>query len=151
MGPDQYITRFAYTQDGVFGRLGRFQTVEEEWQDNQPDISCIPTTPSNRPYLCQRSVFHRGGYETFQIMDVPGRDLIKFHRAMTEEDLRGCVGVALKLGVFEVKDEDTGRMTHKLSGISTRKGFEAWMATLQGVNEFMLHVVDYEPPQGDHE
>lgn len=144
---DQYLTRFAYTKDGTFGRLGRFITVEEEWQDNLPNISCIPTGV----YVCERSVFHRGGYDTYEIMDVPGRDLIKFHYAMTEEDLRGCAGLGMHLGVFEVKDEDTGRMTHKLSAISTRKAFGAWMATMQGINSFRLHVVDYKAPAMDLE
>ena len=144
---DQYLTRFAYTKDGTFGRLGRFITVEEEWQDNIPNISCIPCAT----YVCERSIFHRGGYPTYEIMDVPGRSLIKFHYAMTEEDLRGCVGLGMHLGVFEVKDEDTDRMTHKLSAISTRKAFGAWMESLGGVNEFNLHVVDYEPPPIDWE
>ena len=70
---------------------------------------------------------------------------------MIEADLRGCVGIALQLGVFEVKDEDTGRMTHKLSGISTRKGFEAWMYSMRDVSRFNLHVVDYAPPPSEFE
>jgi len=144
---DRYLTRFAPTKDGVFGRLGRFTTVEEEWQDNIPNISCIPTGI----YYCERSIFHRGGYPTFEIMDVPGRSLIKFHYAMTEEDLRGCVGLGMHLGVFKVKDEDTGRPTHKLSAISTRKAFGAWMESMMGVTTFRLHVVDYKAPEMDFE
>ena len=91
---EQWLTRFAYTKDGTFGTLGRFLTIEEEWQDNIPNISCIPTGV----YVCRSSIFHRGGYPSYEIMDVPGRDLVKFHRAMTEEDLRGCVGIAMRLG-----------------------------------------------------
>ena len=93
---DQYLTRFAYTKDGAFGRWGRFHTVEEEWQDNQPRISCIPTGI----YRCVRSTFHRGGYPTFEVTNVPGRTLIKVHRANTEEDLLGCIGIGLGLGVL---------------------------------------------------
>ena len=144
---NQYLTRFAYTKDGTFGRWGRFLTVEEEWQDNQPRISCIPTGV----YRCVRSIFHRGGYETFEVTDVPGRTLIKMHRANTEEDLLGCIGIGLNLGVLRVEDEDSHQMTHKLATLSSRRGFDAWMASLAGVSEFQLHVVDYEPPETDWE
>lgn len=139
---DQYLTRFAYTKDGVFGRWGRFQTVEEEWQDNLPRISCIPTGI----YRCVRSTFHRGGYPTFEVTNVPGRSLIKVHRANTEESLEGCIGIGLGLGVLRVKDEDSHQMTHKLAALSSRRGFDAWMETLLGVAEFNLHVVDYRAP-----
>ena len=151
MIPDKYLTRFAYTKDGTFGRLDRFQTVEEEWQDNQPNISCIPTTEPGKPYVCVRSVFHRGGYPTFEIMNVFGRDLIKFHRANTEEDLQGCVGLGLGLGVLKVKDEDSHQMVHKLAALSTRKAFGAWMDSMRDVSRFNLHVVDYAPPPSEFE
>jgi hypothetical protein len=144
---DQYLTRFAYTKDGAFGRWGRFHTVEEEWQDNQPRISCIPTGI----YRCARSTFHRGGYPTFEVTNVPGRTLIKVHRANTEEDLLGCIGIGLGLGVLKVKDEDSHQMTHKLAALSSRRGFEAWMASLAGATAFNLHVVDYVPPEPDWE
>ena len=139
---EQYLTRFAYTKDGTFGRWGPFQTVEEEWQDNQPNISCIPTGI----YRCVRSTFHRGGYATYEVTEVPGRTLIKVHRANTEEDLRGCIGIGLGLGVLRVKDEDSHQKIHKLAALSTRKGFDAWMEWLGGVSEFNLHIVDYESP-----
>ena len=135
----QTLTRFAPTQDGVFGRLGKFQTIEEEWRDNQPRISCIPTGV----YRCVRSMFHRGGYETFEVLDVEDRTLIKFHIANTEEDLLGCIGLGLKLGVLRVKDEDSGQMVHKLAAISSRSAFNAWMEELSDVDEFMLEIVDY--------
>lgn len=144
---EQWLTRFAYTKDGVFGRWGRFQTIEEEWRDNQPRISCIPTTMGRAPYHCVRSVFHRGGYPTFEITNVPDRTLIKVHRANTQEDLLGCVGMGLDLGVLKVKDEDSFQLAHKLAVLSSKKAFESWMETLHGVNEFLLHVVDYEEPE----
>lgn len=144
---DQYLTRFAYTPMGVFGRWGTFQTIEEVWRNNQPRISCIPTGV----YVCERSVFHRGGYPTFEITGVPSRTLIKVHRANTVEDLLGCVGIGLSLGVLRVRDEDSQEMTHKLAALSSRAGFDAWMETLLGINSFRLHVVDYKAPAMDLE
>ena len=139
---DQTLTRFAYTKDGVFGRWGPWTTVEEEWRDNRPRISCIPTGS----YLCKRTVFHRGGYPTYEITGVPGRTLIKIHRANTEEDLLGCVGLGLTLGVLRVTDEDSHQLTHKLAALASRKAFDAWMTSMGDAEQFTLHIVDYEPP-----
>ncbi len=140
---DQYLTRFAYTPMGTFGRWGPFQTVEEVWRDNQSRISCIPVGV----YPCVRGIFHRGGYPTFEIMDVPNRSLIKVHRANTVEDLLGCIGIGLSLGVLNVRDEDSQQMVHKLAALSSRAGFDAWMESLLGINNFRLHVVDYKTPR----
>ena len=143
----QTLTRFVGTQDnpnpsGTFGCLGPWVTVEEEWKDNRPRISCIPTGS----YVCERTVFHRGGYATFEVTDVEGRTLIKFHVANTEEDLLGCIGLGMGLGVLQVTDEDSGVRVHKLAALSSRTAFDAWMATMEGVDEFILDVVDH--PQG---
>lgn len=141
----QTLTRFAGVaanpnDAGTFGRLGPWVTVEEEWKDNRPRISCIPTGS----YVCERSTFHRGGYATFEVLDVEGRTLIKFHFANTEEDLLGCIGLGLDLGVLLVTDEDSGARVHKLAALSTRAAFEAWMESLEGVDRFVLHIVDHE-------
>ena len=141
----QTLTRFVGVaanpnDSGTFGRLGPWVTVEEEWQNNQPRISCIPTGS----YVCKRSTFHRGSYETFELMDVEGRTLIKFHVANTEEDLLGCIGLGMHLGVLLVTDEDSGARVHKLAALSSRAAFDAWMASLEGVDEFVLHVVDHD-------
>ena len=109
------LTRFAQTRDGTFGRFGKWLTVEEEWQGNKPRVSCIPTGV----YLCHRTWYHGGGYETFEVMDVPGRSRILFHVANTENDLEGCLGIAGQLGVLQVKDEDSGLMAHKLAGLQS--------------------------------
>ncbi len=141
----QTLTRFVGTEarpnpSGTFGRLGPWVTVEEEWQNNRPRISCIPTGS----YVCERGTFHRGGYETFEVLDVEGRTLIKFHVANTEEDLLGCIGLGLGLGVLQVVDEDSGVRVHKLAALSSRAAFDAWMASLEGVDRFILNVVDHD-------
>lgn len=139
-GPDQTLTRFAPTKDGVFGRLGPWQTVEEEWLNNRPKVSCIPAGS----YRCVRSTFHRGGYECFEVLDVPGRTLIKFHRANTEENLEGCIGIGVRLGVLRVKDEDSGEMVYKLAATSSKIGFDSWMDSMVDIDEFTLHVEGWE-------
>ena len=42
-------------------------------------------------------------------------------------------------------------MVHELAVTSSRRGFDAWMESLLGVNEFRLHIVDYKPPASDWE
>lgn len=120
--------------------MGRFTTIEREWHNNIPRISCIPAAS----YRCVRDTFHRGGYPCFTILDVPGRSLIKFHRANFEENLLGCVGVGLGMAVLRGRDEDSGQKVQKLAVRSSRIAFDAWMDTLEGLDEFMLHIVGYE-------
>lgn len=138
-GPDQTLTRFAPTKDGVFGRLGPWQTVEEEWQNNRPFISCIPAAS----YLCKRVQSPKFG-NTFEVMNVPGRTHVLFHALNTEEGTQGCIGLGVKLGVLRVKDEDSGEKVWKLAALSSRVAFKAWLVSMEGIDEFTLHVVGWE-------
>lgn len=138
----EYLTRFAYTKDGTFGRMGPWTTVEEEWHDNRPFISCIPAAT----YICRRVDSPKFG-DTFEVMDVPGRTHVLFHALNTEEGTMGCIGVTVRLGVMRVTDEDSGVKVHKLAGLSSRVAMKAWLATLEGIDEFTLHIVDYEEPE----
>lgn len=138
-GPDQTLTRFAPTIDGVFGRLGQWHTAEEEWQNNRPNISCVPADS----YLCKRVNSPKFGI-TFEVTNVPGRTHILFHPLNTEEGSRGCIGIGVKLGVLKVTDEDSGEKVHKLAIKSSRVAFEAWMDSMEGIDEFTLHIVGWE-------
>ena len=135
---EQTLTRCHPTPDGIFGRLGQWTTVEEEDQGNQRNISAIPAGT----YICRRTWYNTGGYETFEVCDVPQRTRILFHIINTEEDTEGCIGITSRLGVLEVGDEDSGERIHKLAGLSSRVAFSAWMADLEGVDEFVLRIVD---------
>ena len=133
------LTRFASTKDGVFGRLGDWYTIEEEHQGNRPNISCIPAGT----YDCTRSTYNRGGYETFEVLDVPKRTFIKFHIANTEEDLNGCIGLGMDLGVLSVTDEDSRRPAHKLAVLRSRTAFTEFITSLDGVDQFVLEIIEY--------
>jgi hypothetical protein len=134
------LIRFAYTADGTLGRLGPFCTLEEEWQDNRPNVSCIPTGT----YRCARRFYHRGGYWTFEVIGVPGRSAILFHAGNTEEATAGCILLGRRFGVLVTRDEDTGRRVPKLAVLDSRAAFSEWFASLAGVDEFTLHVRDYD-------
>lgn len=138
-GPDQTLTRFAPTKDGVFGRLGPWTTVEEEWQNNTPFVSCVPAAS----YLCKRVDSPKFG-DTFELVDVPGRTHVLLHALNTEEGTQGCIGLAVRLGVLHVRDEDSREMVWKLAGLSSRVAFKAWMRSMVGIDEFTLHIVGWE-------
>lgn len=133
------LTRFASTPDGVLGRLGPWCTLEEEALGNRPNVSCIPAGT----YLCRRSRYHAGGYDTFEITGVPNRSRILFHIGNTEEDTAGCILVGKRFGVLVRTDEDTGRKAPKLAVLDSRTAFREFMERLDGVSEFMLQITEY--------
>ena len=135
------LIRFDYNSgDGTIGRLGSWSTIEDDWLENKQNISCIPTGE----YVCKRDFFHKGGYETFEITDVPGRSRILFHIANTEEDVVGCIGLGLTFGTLQKKDEDTGNWRYKISIMSSKIAFNQFMNKMAGVDEFVLNIMDFE-------
>lgn len=95
------LERFAYTPLGTFGRLILPEffawTVERPWLGNAPRESCIP----EGEYDLVETIFHRGGYKTWEILGVPNRTLIKIHKANTMHDLLGCIAPGKRLGVID--------------------------------------------------
>jgi len=92
------LKRFAYTPFGVFGTLylSEFQcyTVERPWLGNEQKVSCIP----EGLYKTRLGYFNRGGYDCYEILDVPDRSLIKIHIGNTMDDVLGCIALGLDLG-----------------------------------------------------
>ena len=136
--PLYVLERFAHTTDGTIGRMGPWYCMEEEDQGNRTDVSCIPAGT----YVCKRTWYNGGGYETFEITEVDGRSHILFHRANTEEDLAGCVGLGSAVGFLRVEDEDSGEPTRKLAVLGSGLAFLQFMQSLEGVQHFTLRVVD---------
>lgn len=101
------LERIAYTPLGTFGYLiaPEFMvcTVERPWANNEPRVSCIPLGK----YKMVRTQFNRATppYDTWEIVGVPGRDLIKVHKANTMNDLLGCIAPGRRFGVVADKDK----------------------------------------------
>lgn len=129
------------TPDGTFGVLGPWATVEEEDLGNRRNISSI--LPGS--FVCRRTQYHGGGYETFEITNVPSRDRILFHVANTEEDIAGCVGIGMQLGVLNRQDEDTGQIVPKLAVVDSQRAFDEFMSYWKGVNSWVLHIREIIP------
>lgn len=102
-------------------------TLELPWKNNQNSISCIPAAV----YTCKR--FHSEKHpNTFQVMNVPGREAILFHIANRVRDLKGCIGVAEK---FEPLDGE-------LAVQESSQGFAEFLRITDGFDEFELEIVD---------
>lgn len=122
---------------GTFGRFEKWVTVEDDY----PGPAIEPGT-----YICRRTTFHRGGYETFEVTGVPGRSRILWHIANVEEDVKGCIGPGMRLGLlWEDEDEDTGEQGYKLAVLDSGQAFQEFMEFFNGVDEWVLTVEDYEP------
>lgn len=143
------LLRIADAPHGVFGflylrddrdssRSLRLATVEDDWLDNLANKSCIPAGT----YTCVPRRFNRGGYDTWYITGVPGRDLCLFHIANTEENVEGCTGLGLDFSALTVADEDDPQQSMRLKwAVSGSKVAHAqFMAFLAGEREFLLEV-----------
>lgn len=132
------LTRFDANRDGTLGRFEQWRTLEEEDQGNRRNVSSIPPGV----YLCRRHQSPKFG-ETFLVTGVPGRSFILFHSGNTEEATDGCILVGSFFGVLRVRDEDSGELTHKLATLRSRDAFDEFMAFFEGVDEWLLEIVDY--------
>lgn len=129
--PRVFLERFAYVKGmGTFGTMTISSlpfscfTVEQDWEDNKPELSCIP----EGHYTLVRGRYNQGGYETFELRNVPGRSLIKIHRGNTMDDLLGCIAPGKKLGF----------MHGKWAVVGSTAAFAEFMAALDGVDETII-------------
>ena len=121
------LKRIHGDETGTYGAIIDYRpfavTLEDPWKDNLPNISCIPSGI----YTCERIVSPKFG-NTFQIMDVPNRTHILFHRGNTQEDTQGCILLGEKY------EPVAGKPGIQFSG----QGYREFMGKLTGINEFEL-------------
>lgn len=90
---------------GTFGVLAlgaqEWYTVERPWDDNKPSVSCIPAGT----YELKLGAFYSGDgiggkpdYPAYELLNVPGRALIKIHKANLASQVKGCIAVGKELG-----------------------------------------------------
>lgn len=131
------LLRVALRNDGTFGVLldkGEDPmsvgepfavTCEEVWQNNQPQVSCIPAGV----WLCKRVQSPKFG-NTFEVTEVPGRSHILFHKGNNTNDTLGCILVA----------ESYERIGGVLSVAQSGKGYDEFMIRLADTDKFMLSI-----------
>lgn len=142
------LHRTERTADGTFGTLEvpgtlTVHTMEDDWRDNAPRESCIPAGT----YTMRRTIYHKTGVETFEVVGVPGRSRILIHPANTEEDVEGCIGVGLRRGRLWVADEDAPGhpLTLKHAVVASQDAFRRLMSVLSGVDEASLSITEAFP------
>ncbi len=116
------LERYCYGDQGTFGKLYlpdlTLETVELPWRHNQLGVSCIP----EGVYQIRRGTFSRGGYPNFELLDVPNRSAIEFHRGNRAADLRGCIAPGLR----------TGCVGGNWAVLDSTEAFEQFMAAMRG-------------------
>jgi hypothetical protein len=134
------LKRFSFTDDGVLGVLicGNYpicMTLEEEWKNNQKNISSIPVGS----YLCRRVNTPKHG-DTFKVMDVPDRSDILFHSGNTEADTEGCILVGKEFGYIRTRDDDSGIIESQISVIRSKEAFAYFMELMGDRETLALHI-----------
>jgi hypothetical protein len=121
---------------GTFGLLNVngmvLFTLEDEWRNNEQNISCIPSGL----YPLRRTIYQKHGYPTYEIADVPGRTRILIHPGNTEEHSEGCVLLGSYVGIMQVNyDEETHGPRKKLAVLKSRQAFDMFMHAMNGKQE----------------
>ncbi len=84
-------------------------------------------------FTCPRTLFHRGGSETYDV-PVPGHSRLLFHKGNVENDSEGCILVAKSFGMFG-----------GVPGVAaSRIGFNEFIAQTNGASEIALEVENWE-------
>jgi len=127
------IKRNQETDDGMFGMIVDgitpfALTLENMWLNNKRNISCIPAGE----YECRRVNSPKFG-DTFEVMNVPNRSHILFHKGNTEDDTAGCILIA----------EEFGELNKKTAILSSARGLREFMRRLEGIDKFTLKIEDH--------
>lgn len=127
------LIRIAYISDGTFGVLLDYDntpfclTLEREWRNNEKNVSCIP----RGKYICQRVQSPKFG-NTFEVLNVPKRSHILFHKGNIEDDSHGCIIVGEEYGIYK----------HKVAILSSGKAFHEFMTLLNPDDWIELEIKD---------
>jgi len=93
------LIRDTFSKDSTLGELflngeRMCDTLENPWQDNQRNISCIPEGVYDVRLRLPRESATRD-YMHLLVKDVPNRDYILLHIGNTAKDTSGCILVGL--------------------------------------------------------
>lgn len=131
MSSDLKLLRSVKHDKGAFGVLvGRNGlpfgvSLERTFENAEPVI------PAGI-YLCRKSRFERGGYDTFEITGVAGHSRLLFHKGNKETDSLGCVLVAEK---FEYLDGEP-------VVLESQHGFDEFWRMYGDLSSFYLEIKD---------
>ena len=136
------IKRIATGDDGTFGvllheRIPFALTVERQWLDNMPGVSCIPEGEYNVKRCLASPEYgfkHSPKFgNTFNVLSVPNRSKILFHKGNIDQDSHGCIIVG----------EQFGTLSDQPAVLASRQGFSEFLSLLKQHNEFELTIVNH--------
>lgn len=126
------LQRLSLSKFGTYGVLMKMTeignvpimlTLEEPWNDNEPNNSCIPAGS----YDCKRVQSPKFG-DTFEVCGIFNRNHILFHSGNTIDDTHGCVLLGMQLNYPNV-------------GIADSKlAFKVFSEMLEGMNQCHIEI-----------
>lgn len=109
-----------------YGQWAFALTLERPWKDNERHLSCIPAGR----YTCERVRSPKFG-DTFEVVDVPGRSHILFHKGNTIDHTQGCILVG----------ESFGGSYDMPMLLDSTHGFQEFLSLMYGRTHFELVIV----------
>jgi len=117
-----HLHRDTFEPHGVWGQLEGGGGIVLHTIEN-PDTLIEPGE-----YRCVRDWYHKGGYDTFEII-VEGRDRLLFHAANYASELEGCIAPGMERGYAS---------EHVPAVWRSRVAFTKYMAANDGFDEHVL-------------
>lgn len=136
------VVRDSYSDMGTFGKLyidGKFfcYTVEQVWNDNKTDVSCIPegTYKLMRRYSPIVKKTSAGEFdEGYEITGVQGRTFVMIHAGNSKRDLRACLACGDSLGYVH----------NEWAVLNSRTTFRGLMHRLEEHNDWEIEITQYK-------
>ena len=135
------LDRGPNNDDGTFGILSDedmnplFLTFEEGQRGNKRSISAIPAGL----YKVRRFSSEKHP-NSWQVLNVPGRDSILIHVINTEKDTEGCIGLGMEFGFMQAKDDQSGKVEKQPAILRSTEAIKKFNEILIGESEFTLTI-----------
>ena len=85
-------------------------------------------------YVCKKARYNAGGYDTYEIIDVPNRDHILFHCGNIDSQSQGCI----------LLGEEFAPLLGRAAGVAQSKyGFAEFMARTKNEDAFKLVILEH--------
>ena len=127
-----YLLRDYKHSEATLGRLFypytnlHFHTLELPWRENEPRVSCIP----EGIYICEMGRYNKGGYDAYELKNVPDRTHIKIHKGNYPQDVLGCILLGMS------------RDIERPAVWSSGHAYTSFMEQMKGITRFKLHIID---------
>lgn len=122
-----HLVREIHKGNAIWGRLYNKDNGLTFWT-----IENASTLIPEGFHPCKKDYYHRGDYETFEII-VEDRDRLLFHAANYASELEGCIAPGKSRG-----ETEDGR----LAVWDSKTAFNEFMQTLEGEDSFLIIIKD---------